>query len=59
MIFELKRFARICGDRPFYSSMLIQKLINLHVKYDLDLATNSLIKTFPYGMTAEVLSVDA
>ena len=56
--FELKRFARICGDRPFYSSMLIQKLINLHVKYDLDLATNSLIKTFPYGMTAEVLSVD-
>ena len=28
------------------------------MKYDLDLATNSLIKTFPYGMTAEVLSVD-
>jgi spore coat polysaccharide biosynthesis protein SpsF len=56
--FGLKRFARICGDRPFYSSKLIEKLINLHVKFNLDLATNSLFKTFPYGLTAEVLSVE-
>ena len=56
--FGFKRFARICGDRPFYSSKLIEKLINLHVKFNLDLATNSLFKTFPYGLTAEVLSVE-
>ena len=56
--FGLKRFARICGDRPFYSAKLIEKLINLHVKFNLDLATNSLFKTFPYGLTAEVLSVE-
>ncbi len=56
--FGLKRFARICGDRPFYSSKLIEDLINLHIKFDLDLATNSLTKTFPYGLTAEVLGVE-
>ena len=30
----------------------------MHLKFNLDLATNSLFKTFPYGLTAEVLSVE-
>jgi len=56
--YGFKRFARICGDRPFYSPKLINTLIRIHIKFNLDLATNNLVKTFPNGLTSEVVSVE-
>lgn len=57
--FGFERIVRICGDRPFHSPELIETLIEKHIKLNLDLATNALIKTFPTGLMTEVLSVSA
>lgn len=58
-LFELKRFARICGDRPFFDPDLVMKLIKLHAKFDLDVATTTFPNTFAPGLAAEVISVEA
>ena len=57
--FGLKRFARICGDRPFLDPELIDVLMAIHIKNKLDLATNVAIKTFPSGVATEVVSTEA
>ena len=57
--FKLTRFARICGDRPFFDPDLVTKLIKLHAKFDLDVATTTFPNTFSPGLAAEVISVEA
>ena len=57
--FKLTRFARICGDRPFFDPDLVAKLIKLHAKFDLDVATTTFPNTFAPGLAAEVISVEA
>jgi spore coat polysaccharide biosynthesis protein SpsF len=57
--FKLTRFARICGDRPFFDPDLVTKLIKLHAKFDLDVATTTFPNTFAPGLAAEVISVEA
>ena len=53
------RFARICGDRPFLDPGLIETLLERLVADGLDLATNNAKKTFPTGMTTEVIDTQA
>lgn len=53
------QFARICGDRPFLDPGLIETLLERLIVDGLDLATNNAKKTFPTGMTTEVISTDA
>lgn len=57
--FGFKYFARICGDRPYFDPEVVRLLIERAENDDLDLATNVGIKSFPPGMTAEVILVDA
>lgn len=57
--FNLKKFARICGDRPFFEPKIVNILFNNLEKKNLDFATNNKIKTFPSGMICEVLTVNA
>ena len=54
-----QRFARICGDRPFLDPGLIKTLLERLVADGLDFATNNAKKTFPTGMTTEVISAQA
>lgn len=55
--FGFKRFARICADRPFFLPSLIESLLSDHIKLNLDLATNCLKKTYPSGLTTEIILV--
>ena len=52
-------FARVCGDRPFHDPGLIEQLFAMQLRDQLDLATNAFEKSFPPGLTAEVVSVPA
>ena len=53
--FGFTDFLRICGDRPLFSPDLSRQMINIHQKGNFDLTTNAKLKTFPYGMTIEVI----
>ena len=53
------RFARVCGDRPFHDPDVIALLFDRMEQEALDLATNMAPKTFPAGLTAEVVLVAA
>ena len=57
--FGLDAFARVCGDRPFYCPQLLDQLVRLQKEMALDLATNTLTKTYPSGLTTEVVSTEA
>ena len=57
--FNLDSFVRICGDRPFFGPETVSRLIQKQNDSNYDLATNALEKTYPPGLTAEVVSVDA
>ena len=54
--FNLKKFARICGDRPFFQPDIVSEFINIHKAEDLDVVTNTFPRTCPPGLSAEVIS---
>ena len=54
--FNLKKFARICGDRPFFDPKILNFLFTYLEINKIDFATNNKIKTFPAGMVCEVLT---
>lgn len=47
-------FARINGDCPFLDPALIDKAINTLIGSKLDMVTNVLTRSYPYGVSAEV-----
>lgn len=55
--FGFSAFARICGDRPFHCPKILEKLISIYKKKNYDLVTNCMVKTFPRGLSAEVISL--
>jgi spore coat polysaccharide biosynthesis protein SpsF len=57
--FGMRRFARICGDRPFFEPELVDRLLVLQSEKSLDLATNAAERTFPAGVTTEVVTTAA
>ena len=57
--FGLDAFARICGDRPFHCPQLLVRLVRIQKEKALDLVTNTLTKTYPSGLTTEVVSTEA
>ena len=54
-----ERFARICGDRPFLPWELIDALLATAEQQDLDLASNVVERTYPAGMTTEIVATRA
>ena len=57
--FGLKKFARICGDRPFFDPKLISKLIRVHNNLEVDLVTTMFPRSYPPGLTGEVIKTSA
>lgn len=49
-------FFRICADSPFLDSTLMQKMMNYCDRTELDLVTNVFPRTFPKGMSVEMLN---
>lgn len=57
--YRLARFARICGDRPFFDPGIVDRLLDMQAAGRLDLSTNAGEHTFPAGATGEVVSTPA
>jgi spore coat polysaccharide biosynthesis protein SpsF len=52
-------FARVSGDSPFMDPDLVDAVVALFERSDVDLATNVQERTFPKGQSVEVVRVDA
>ncbi len=50
---------RATGDNPCVDSEIIDSLVTEHVRSGADFTSNSLHRTFPYGLDVEVLSFEA
>lgn len=57
--FELDKFARICGDRPFFDPELVSKLMKIHNELNCDVVTTMFPRTYPPGLTTEIISTDS
>lgn len=54
--FGLTKFARICGDRPFFAPKVISDLIVMHNQVNVDITTTMFPRTYPPGLTGEIVS---
>lgn len=57
--FNLDGFIRICGDRPFFDVGIVNSLLDMFISTGPDLVTNVQKKTYPAGMTVEIITTDA
>lgn len=57
--YGLTRFARVCGDRPFFDPATVDRLIAEHAANGLDLATTLCPRSYPPGLTVEIVGTDA
>jgi spore coat polysaccharide biosynthesis protein SpsF len=53
------RFGRVTGDSPFLEPALYEALLARHRDERLDLATNAFPRSYPVGVTAEVIATAA
>ena len=53
--FNFDYFVRICADRPLFDINVMNKMINLILTNKYDIVTNSYPRTFPKGLTCEVV----
>ncbi|MCO6430168.1 MAG: NTP transferase domain-containing protein [Deltaproteobacteria bacterium] len=53
--FPSNHFLRYCADRPFFDLALLQEAWQLHLAGGFDITTNASLKTFPRGLTVELL----
>ena len=56
--FNLDKFIRICGDRPFFSPKLISDLIELSNNSNFEIITTTFPRTYPPGLTCEILKTE-
>lgn len=54
--YKASTIVRICADCPFIDPTVIDKIINLFNKNNLDYASNTILPTFPDGLDVEVFS---
>ena len=53
--FKSEAFFRVCGDSPLLLPFLFDKAANIFNKYECDLVTNIFPRTFPIGMSIELI----
>ena len=53
--YKSEAFFRVCGDSPFLSPLLFDRAINLYNQGNYDLVTNLLPRSFPPGMSIELI----
>ncbi len=56
--YNIEAFLRICADRLYFDFNLATKMLKIFKKNNFDIITNSLKKTFPRGMTCEIIRYD-
>ena len=56
--YNLERFIRICGDRPFFSPYLITDLLKISLQEDFDIITTTFPRTYPPGLTCEIIKTE-
>jgi spore coat polysaccharide biosynthesis protein SpsF len=56
--FELDHAVRINGDNLFIEHNIIEAMINISIENDLDFVTNATGRTFPFGMSVEVIKTE-
>ena len=57
--FQLTALGRFCGDSPFMPPEVIDRLIAIHEKEQPEITTNVFPRSYPMGMTFEIISIDA
>jgi len=57
--FGFSAIARICGDRPFFDPIIVRELVDRVAGGGVDLATTMYPKSYPPGLTAEVVTTPA
>jgi spore coat polysaccharide biosynthesis protein SpsF len=57
--FGIDKFARICGDRPFFDPELVSRLLQIHNESNVDVVTTMFPRTYPPGLTTEIISTNA
>lgn len=57
--FKLTVLGRISGDSPFIDPKLIDRMIVTHMEVGADVTTNLHPRTFPMGMSFEVIAIEA
>jgi len=53
--FECEAFFRVCGDSPLLLPFLFDKAVSIYHQSEYDLITNVFPKTFPAGMSVELV----
>jgi len=54
--FGLDAIVRVCGDSPFISGTIVDRIISTHVEAKPDITTNLFPRTFPSGVSIEVIN---
>lgn len=54
--FHIKYFARVNGDSPFLIPSLLDKGAEIILSANVDLVSNIISRTFPYGISVEVIN---
>lgn len=52
-------FVRLCGDSPFYDGVLAGETAAMHARTNADVSTNVFPRSFPPGVSVEVVKTDA
>lgn len=58
-LYQWTRFARVVAEWPFVDPELVGRLLEMHQRLDLDVATATIGRAYPQGMAVEVVSVAA
>lgn len=56
--FKFTSFIRVCADRIFFDYNLAKKMFKIFKKGNFDIVTNSFIKSFPKGLSCEILKLN-
>ncbi len=57
--FGLTALGRVCGDSPFIDPALMDRMIETHREVAPEVTTNLHPRTYPAGMSFEIISIDA
>lgn len=57
--YEIDYFFRINGDSPFINLALLKKALSYIEAEDYDLVSNLITRTYPYGISCELIKVDS
>ena len=54
--FKFDAFVRVCCDMPLLNPYLLKKMLNIYISKNLEIVTNCLQKTYPKGLTCEIIN---